>query len=111
MGLGSMVVDYNSLLQTNATIIAGLLILLTIYSLKIKPSENTKERIVNVIVGTVTIIGIVPFSISAMMILRQSWIKYAATTTYFGFLYLIVGIVLIVVIPWTGVGVKKVQKG
>ena len=79
--------DDNSLLQADATIIAGLLILLTIYSLRIKPSENTRERRINKLVGWVIVFGIVPFSASAWIILNH--LSYAAIMTSIGFLYLL----------------------
>jgi hypothetical protein len=46
-----MVIDDNSLLQADATVIAGLLILLTIYSLKVKPSANTPEKLIDFVVA------------------------------------------------------------
>ncbi|MDQ6864356.1 MAG: hypothetical protein M3044_11080 [Thermoproteota archaeon] len=92
-----MVLDDNTLLQTDATVIAGVLILLTIYSLKPRKSpESRRERALNFIVAGVLLTVIIPFSVSAMMIIYPD-VEPAAGATLGGFLYLMVGIVLIVV--------------
>jgi hypothetical protein len=94
-----MVVDNNTLLQVDATVIAGVLILLTIYSLKPrivgKPPESRQARIMDFIIAVMIVTVIIPFSISAMMILGPDK-EPAAVVAWGGFIYLMLGIVLIV---------------
>ena len=103
----SMVLDDNTLLQADATVIAGVLILLTIYSLRQKPSENTQDRIMNIVIAGVLITVIVPFSGSAMLILSPNQ-ESAAVIAFYGFIYLFVGIVLMVLISRIPLFQKKV---
>jgi heme A synthase len=58
-----MLIDANSILQADATVIAGVLILLTIYSLKL-PESIEQKRTQQIIAGAI-IVTIVPFAISA----------------------------------------------
>jgi hypothetical protein len=101
-----MVIDDNTLLQTDATVIAGVLVLLTIYSLRQQPSETSFQRGMNIIIAIAIVTVIVPFSVSAIMILSPDK-DPAAGVAYGGFLYLIVGIIFIVVIPRLGLGITK----
>jgi hypothetical protein len=102
-----MVIDDNTLLQTDATVIAGVLVLLTIYSLRQQPSDTTYQRIINIVVAVAIVTTIVPFSVSAILILSPDK-DPAAGVAYGGFIYLIVGIILIVVVPRLGLGQTKV---
>jgi hypothetical protein len=95
-----MVLDDNTLLQTDATVIAGVLILLTIYSLKPgKSPESRRERFTNTFVAIAIVTVIIPFSVSAILILNPTYPGNAVQLMTAGFLYLIVGIVIIVLIP------------
>jgi hypothetical protein len=62
-----MLIDANNLLQADATVIAGLLILLTIYSFKIARGIPEKEKQVRL--ACIIISSIIPFASSAVMLL------------------------------------------
>jgi peptidoglycan biosynthesis protein MviN/MurJ (putative lipid II flippase) len=92
--------DYNSLLQANATVIAGILILLTIYSLKPRRSpESRREVRINQGIASVIISVIVPFCASSIMIITNQELGLAAPVAVLGFVYLIFGIIVIVLMP------------
>lgn len=97
-----MVLDDNTLLQTDGTVIAGVLILLTIYSLKPrivgipKPPESRQARIMDFVIAVMLVTVIIPFSVSAMLILNPDK-DPAAGVAWGGFIYLMLGIVIIVV--------------
>jgi hypothetical protein len=81
-------------------VIAGVLILLTIYSLKPPQSlERRRQRIANYVFLIVLITVIIPFSISAIMVLNHTCPGLDVNFTTFGFGYLIAGIIAIVVSP------------
>jgi hypothetical protein len=102
-------IDYSILLEADAIVIAGILILLTIYSLKLKPSENPSEKIINSVVAVAIVITIIPFSVSSILVLYQYQVS-AVDMAYAGFVYLIVGIVFIIGIPRIGLCRTKVTR-
>jgi uncharacterized membrane protein len=104
-----MAIDYISLLEVDAIVIIGILILLTIYSLRLKPSENPQEKIIDSVVAVVIVIVIVPFSVSSILLLYQDQVS-AVDLAYAGFVYLILGIVFILGIPRIGLGRTKATR-
>jgi hypothetical protein len=103
-----MVLDDNTLLQINTTAVAGILVLLTIYSLKTRIPHSPESRKQKTIEYTQAIVmgSVIPFSISAIMILNSTCLGLAVKCpglsvnfTTGGFIYLIVGIIVIVLIP------------
>lgn len=101
-----MALDYISLLTADAIVIAGILMLLTIYSLRLRPSENSPEKIIKSVVAVAVVIAIVPFSVSAILLLFQDQIP-AEDMAYSTFVYFIMGIVFILGIPSIGIGRTK----
>lgn len=112
-------IDSNTLLQTDATIIAGVLILLTIYSLnpalgiiQLPQSKNRegkkrsfkiiKSRLLDrIIFATITIAAVFPFSSSAFYILSdEKNLLFATHLAEVGFLYVMVAVAAIVIIPF-----------
>lgn len=93
-------IDGNTLLQTDATVIAGLLILVTIYSLGYPITRQAKVQ--RILLGFVISPTIVPFSLSAFFIIYGQQ-TLALGLAEFGFIYIIVGISIIIILPVIGV--------
>lgn len=96
-----IMIDSNSLLQTDATVIAGTLILLTIYSLKPVPKYG-QTRSVRKALALLIVITIVPFSISAALILDQKYDDhlFATGAAQLGFIYIMIAMGVIVILPF-----------
>jgi len=96
--------DDNNLLQVNATVIVGFLVLLTIYSLKypISIQEKRAQKILRVAIAVV----IVPFAVSAILTI-VGWLGFAEAWAVSGFAYLVVAIFLILNIPTRGINMVK----
>jgi hypothetical protein len=104
-------IDTNTLLQTDATVIAGILILLTIYSLKPVPpngigqaKKNTEPGWMRQILAIIIITAVFPFSLSAYYILlsdetNQINLLFATGLARWGFVYLIGEVIVIVALP------------
>jgi hypothetical protein len=94
-----MVIDDNTLLQTDATVIAGILVLLTIYTLRPRHSPESREKWIMDHTQTIVMGSVVPFCVSAIIILNNASPGLAVAFTTVGFIYLVVGILAIILIP------------
>jgi hypothetical protein len=102
----------DGILQTNATVTAGVLILLTVTSIG-SGSGRISEVIDRVFTLTLTLIIIVPFAVSSAYILlatvadkwseaeKEKKVKTAARFTMAGFIYLIAIIAFIIILNAT----------
>jgi hypothetical protein len=98
-----VVLDDTSILQTDAAVIAGLLVLLTIYSLNY-PISPQKKRIHNVLRPAIMAV-IIPFAYSAILtILGQ--LGPAKLLAIIGFFFVVISIYLILNAPL--IGIRKV---
>lgn len=99
-----MVLEDKDIIQIDATVIVGVLILLTLSSIGFKESEM--ERFENPIKLVLTLAIIGPFTMSALSVLyatlrNKSEPKFIKTALIFmlgGFIYLLVGIVMLIFI-------------
>src|SRR2546427_13001339 len=100
-----MMIGVDALFQADATVIAGVLILLTIVSLKfpLTTQERQAQRLLTYWLPAIMI----PFVVSAILlflVFLQPQLLYSAEVfTAAGFVYLIVVIILILRLPLKGV--------
>jgi formate-dependent nitrite reductase membrane component NrfD len=97
-------VDSNTLLQTDATVIAGVLVLLTIYSLEL-PRSN-EARGIRKSLAMFIVAAMLPFCTSAILAINSEGanhpervLQYATFSATVGFGYIITVVVLILIIP------------
>jgi hypothetical protein len=83
-----------TILQIDATMSVGVLFFLTLTSFITAGSELLGRALI----GTITLIAIIPFVVSAIIILRTKRLRLANTFTSAGFLYLVLDLILIVLL-------------
>jgi hypothetical protein len=99
-------IDSNSLLQADATVITGILILLTVHSLKPLPLYNQHPSIreinqkINKVLAILVVSTIAPFSLSAALTLSEpTFFGLATDAAISGFIYLIWAVAIVVMLP------------
>jgi hypothetical protein len=92
-----MVLEDKDILQADAAIVAGILILLTIMHLR--PESLREKRILKTQISLITF-AILPFTISVLSMIWFSELPIAEDSTSIGFVYLIIAILFFVWSPY-----------
>jgi hypothetical protein len=99
--------DDNSIIQVDATVIAGVLILLTLSSISLGPEKKVIESIYDLYKSGLILATIAPFAFSAVLILLgnfaskppKNYLKRAGRLAMYGFFYMVATVGFITVAP------------